>query len=113
MIRAARYSNVSSAAKELSAYYAAKIFDDEKEYQDSVDAFYEEEYYEMLYGESSRVGWLMANKSLSLMDAVKQANEEERQWRKETFEWLNDPKNRDSEIYSDVYKDLYGVRPHF
>jgi hypothetical protein len=28
-------------------------------------------------------------------------------------EWLADPANRDSEIYSDIYKDVYGVRPRW
>lgn len=27
--------------------------------------------------------------------------------------WLADPANRNSEIYSDVYKDTYGVRPRW
>lgn len=28
-------------------------------------------------------------------------------------EWLADPANKDSEIYSDIYKDVYGVRPRW
>lgn len=32
---------------------------------------------------------------------------------REQMEWLADPKNRDSEIYSDIYKDVYGVRPRW
>lgn len=32
---------------------------------------------------------------------------------REQREWLADPKNRDSEIYSDIYKDVYGVRPRW
>ena len=28
-------------------------------------------------------------------------------------EWLADPANWDSEIYSDIYKDVYGVRPRW
>ena len=27
-------------------------------------------------------------------------------------EWLSDPSNVDDEEYSDIYKDVYGVRPH-
>lgn len=27
--------------------------------------------------------------------------------------WLADPANRNSEIYSDIYKDVYGVRPRW
>lgn len=26
--------------------------------------------------------------------------------------WLSDPANADSADYSDIYKDVYGVRPH-
>lgn len=32
---------------------------------------------------------------------------------REQMEWLADPANRDSEIYSDIYKDVYGVRPRW
>jgi hypothetical protein len=28
-------------------------------------------------------------------------------------EWLANPANWDSEIYSDIYKDVYGVRPRW
>ena len=31
----------------------------------------------------------------------------------QNLEWLADPANRDSEIYSDIYKDVYGVRPRW
>ena len=39
-------------------------------------------------------------------------------WERDTMEWLskhsNDPADENySEIYSDVFKDLYGVRPHW
>lgn len=36
---------------------------------------------------------------------------EEEAWERETFAWLNDPRNRNDVNYSDIYKDLYGVRP--
>ena len=113
MTRAARYSNVSSVAQELNAYYASVIFDDQVAYEKAIDDFYEDEYYDSMFGKSSRVGWLMDNKGLSILDAVKQAAEEEKKWRKETYAWLCDPANKDSEIYSDVYKDYYGFRPCF
>ena len=29
------------------------------------------------------------------------------------FAWLADPANRYSEEYSDIYKDVYGVRPRW
>ena len=112
MNRAARFSKVSSVAKELNAYYAQIIFDEQQEREKAIDDFYENEYYESLYGESSRVGWLMEDKGLSLIEAVKQIAEEEKKWREETYEWLSDPKNYDSEIYSDIYKEYYGFRPH-
>lgn len=32
---------------------------------------------------------------------------------RQNLEWLADPANRDSEIYSDIYKDVYGVRPRW
>lgn len=32
---------------------------------------------------------------------------------RENMEWLRDPANWDSEIYSDIYKDVYGVRPRW
>lgn len=32
---------------------------------------------------------------------------------REQMEWLADPKNHGSEIYSDIYKDVYGVRPRW
>ena len=31
----------------------------------------------------------------------------------QNLEWLRDPANRDSEIYSDIYKDVFGVRPRW
>lgn len=31
----------------------------------------------------------------------------------QNLEWLADPANRNSEIYSDIYKDVYGVRPRW
>ena len=33
--------------------------------------------------------------------------------RRQNLEWLVDPANQDSEIYSDIYKDVYGVRPRW
>ena len=46
-----------------------------------------------------------------------EAAEEERMKEEEIFaanrEWLADPANWDSEIYSDIYKDVYGVRPRW
>lgn len=41
---------------------------------------------------------------------------EEEQWRnseayQNALEWLADPANRSDENYSDIYKDVYGVRP--
>ena len=33
-------------------------------------------------------------------------------WREQTEAWLADPANYDDENYSDIYKELYGVRPH-
>lgn len=36
---------------------------------------------------------------------------EQEQWERETMAWLCDPRNRDDVNYSDIYKDLYGVRP--
>lgn len=41
---------------------------------------------------------------------------EDEQWRnsedyQELLEWLADPANRSSENYSDIFKDVYGVRP--
>ena len=32
---------------------------------------------------------------------------------RQNLEWLADPANKDSEIYSDIYKDVYGVRPRW
>lgn len=46
-----------------------------------------------------------------------EAMEEERMMEEEllavNLEWLADPANRDSEIYSDIYKDVYGIRPRW
>lgn len=32
---------------------------------------------------------------------------------RQNLEWLANPANWDSEIYSDIYKDVYGVRPRW
>lgn len=32
---------------------------------------------------------------------------------RQNLEWLADPANHNSEIYSDIYKDVYGVRPRW
>lgn len=42
---------------------------------------------------------------------MKRQQAEREAWECETFEWLCDPRNRDDVNYSDIYKDLYGVRP--
>lgn len=72
----------------------------------------EREYYEVEPVISDRVRWLMDNKDMSLVEAAEFVAEEDRQWERDTFQWLHDPKNFDSEIYSDIYKEYYGVRPH-
>lgn len=32
---------------------------------------------------------------------------------RQSLEWLADPANKNSELYSDIYKDVYGVRPRW
>lgn len=32
---------------------------------------------------------------------------------RQNLEWLADPANKNSELYSDIYKDVYGVRPRW
>lgn len=34
-------------------------------------------------------------------------------WEAETIAWLRDPKNFDDINYSDIFKELYGVRPRW
>lgn len=50
-------------------------------------------------------------------DPMQEAAEEEAAMEDEilrrNMEWLEDPANHDSEIYSDIYKDVYGVRPRW
>lgn len=72
----------------------------------------EEEELVYYWGDNSRVKFLMES-GLSLVAACVQAQEEERKWEEDTAAWLADPANRDSDIYSDVFKDLYGFRPRF
>lgn len=110
MKRAARFA-VGKVAKELNDYYASLIYDVEQEEQAAVDQFYEDELYELEFGKNSRIGWLQENEGLSLTEAVAKVREENLAWERETYEWLQDPKNWDSEIYSDVFKDYYGYRP--
>ena len=112
MKRAGRFADTTKVGKELNAYYTSLIYDSKYEYNKAVDDFYETEYYESLFGKSSRVGWLMQNKGMSLLAAVSQTIDEEKQWEKDAFEWLQDPENQKSENYSDIYKEYYGFRPH-
>ena len=72
----------------------------------------EKAYYDVEPVVSDRVRWLMDNKGMSLVEAAEFQAEEDRKWEEDTFKWLHDPKNFDSEIYSDIYKEYYGVRPH-
>ena len=111
MTRAARYNNLTTVAKELNDYYVSAVTDDLRQEALALDEAYDELYYETIFGETSRVGWLIANKGLTLIEAVKCAAEEEKQWAESTFEWFCDPKNESFEIYSDIYKDYYGFRP--
>ena len=112
MNKAARFSTTSSALQELSAYYGAIIRDAQIEAERKLEEERENEWLEYNFGHNSRAKWLMENLGLSIIEAAKQVQEEEEQWERDTIAWLHDPANFDSEIYSDVYKDLYGVRPH-
>lgn len=113
MTRAARYISNTTPAQELAAYYVQVELDDQLEYEANVDAYYEEEEYDFEFGKYFRIGWLVDNEGLSLVEAAERASAEEKAWREETLAWLNDPANQDSEIYSDIYKDYYGFRPRF
>ena len=93
------------------AFVNQLILDDEIAYAMAVEQD-ERAYYED-YNISDRARWLMANKGMSLVDACEQVAIEEKKWAEETFDWLHDPKNFDSENYSDIYKDFYGVRPRW
>jgi len=110
MVRANRY--VTSTALDVNAYLEQFHSDEVIERHLQEQAEQEALWLEDQYGENSRTHWLMENDGLSLIDACIQVDVEEANWRKETFAWLQDPKNQSSEIYSDVYKDYYGVRPH-
>ena len=41
------------------------------------------------------------------------AEKREAEWLENSLAWLADPANRYSEEYSDIYKDVYGVRPRW
>lgn len=99
MNRNSRVINSVSVNQELSAI----MFD---QYLDSL-ASYDFDDCEI----DSRIKYLTDVKGLSLVDACKQKQEELDKWERDTWEWLNNPDNYNSDIYSDVYKDYYGVRP--
>lgn len=45
--------------------------------------------------------------------AAIEAERKERELLREKELWLADPANWDSEIYSDIHKDVYGFRPRW
>jgi hypothetical protein len=47
-----------------------------------------------------------------VIEAEMEEEERENERIRKNREWLANPANHDSEIYSDIYKDVYGVRPH-
>lgn len=47
------------------------------------------------------------------IEAVEEERMKEEELLNANLEWLADPANRNSEIYSDIYKDVYGVRPRW
>lgn len=112
MNKAVRFSNASKLAKDLNAYYASVIFDAEYEQEKAMEDFWAEEEYDYEYGKYSRVALLQETEGKSLLEAVDQVAQEEAEWKASTYAWLQDPKNFDSELYSDIFKDYYGYRPH-
>ena len=42
-----------------------------------------------------------------------QWEQEHPDWEDKTIAWLSDPANYEDENYSDIYKEVYGVRPHW
>lgn len=42
-----------------------------------------------------------------------QWEQEHSDWEEKAIAWLDDPANWDDENYSDIYKDVYGVRPRW
>ena len=119
MVHAMRYANDNTMTarnayrafceQNLAEAYQVKLAEEKAQRE----AFEEAQYLERYFGSSSRTRFLMEEKGMSLLDACRQAEAEERQWEEDTAAWLADPANRDSEIYSDVFKDLYGFRPRF
>ena len=47
-----------------------------------------------------------------VIEATEEVAAQEDEILRQNMEWLRDPANWASEIYSDIYKDVYGVRPH-
>ena len=109
--RAIRFVDVKSSDVDLYFHQVEMDATLENKLAEQVER--ENYFLELEFGKHSRTRWLMTNEGLSLIEACEKVREEEEAWRKDTFEWLNDPKNQESEIYSDVYKDFYGVRPRW
>ena len=62
------------------------------------------------------VSCTLSNKTIARYErelAEIKAEEKEARLYAENVAWLNDPANRNSECYSDIYKDTYGVRPRW
>jgi hypothetical protein len=47
------------------------------------------------------------------IEAMEEERAKEEELLNANLEWLANPANWDSEIYSDIYKDVYGVRPRW
>lgn len=47
------------------------------------------------------------------IEAAEAEKAKEEEILQQNLQWLADPANRNSEIYSDIYKDVYGVRPRW
>ena len=55
----------------------------------------------------------MADVAAEAEEAEAIVKEAEATWEEKTSAWLADPANYADENYSDIYKDLYGVRPRW
>ena len=119
MRRAKRFSEIDNKLfKELSDSSAyPEYIGFPKIYEDYADIYLTTEQRDLLTAlhKDSAVLWYRDVYDYALLEACERVRDEreELQWEQETFLWLQDPKNRDSEIYSDVFKDFYGFRPRF
>ena len=120
MMKAVRFATVNTVAEAVADMLYTAAMEAQLENERILRELEEQEWAERYFGRNSRARWLMDNEGLSLVEAAYCVQAEEEQWEREGWELIHRMdadaaagKEVDWSFYSDVYKDLTGVRPRW